>query len=91
MMAPVGSACQNAENAPFYKRAILVKFWVKSEREFTFLSGDEIFLFLSSLSARHSAPIFFSLFSVFFRSLFISKIRASINTPKNDVGRLSEF
>ena len=68
MMAPFGSACQNAENAPFKKRAILVVFWVKSEREFTFLSGDEIFLFLSScLRDELPARDDFLLFSVLFR------------------------
>ena len=70
-MAPFGSACQNAENAPFKKRAILVVFWVKSEREFTFLSENEIFLFLSSclrdeLPARRFSSFSLCTFPFFF-------------------------
>ena len=46
MMAPIRSACQNAENAHFEKRAILVEFWGGSKMRIYLFVEKERFLFL---------------------------------------------
>ena len=57
MMAPIRSACQNAENAHFEKRAILVEFW-GSKMSIYLCVEKEQFLFLIVVGETVSAPRF---------------------------------
>ena len=78
----IGLTGQNAENAHFEKRAILVEFSGQKIKNLPLCRNRVNFSF-SSLSARQSAPRFLLSLFLYFSAHFLSqKFRASINAPK---------
>ena len=79
---PISPTGQNAEMTRFTKSPIRLILSQKMDKNLPCWRKESISL-SSSLSARHSAPIFFSLFFQYFSAhFFISKIRAWLNAEK---------